>query len=88
MLNHKKIMTIQEINKSITLNDKIKKKKNIKNIDEKKSLDIQAWLQKMQLIKKENLTTEMKRKNKGKQIRVKCENMEYNIDKLDTKLRK
>jgi hypothetical protein len=66
MLNHKKIMTIQEINKSITLNDKIKKKKNIKNIDEKKSLDIQAWLQKMQLIKKEDLTTEMKRKNKGK----------------------
>lgn len=59
-------MTIQEINKSITLNDKIKKKKNIKNIDEKKSLDIQAWLQKMQLIKKEDLTTEMKRKNKGK----------------------
>jgi hypothetical protein len=66
MLNHKKIMAIQEINKSITLNDKIKKKKNIKNIDEKKSLDIQAWLQKMQLIKKEDLTTEMKRKNKGK----------------------
>lgn len=59
-------MAIQEINKSITLNDKIKKKKNIKNIDEKKSLDIQAWLQKMQLIKKEDLTTEMKRKNKGK----------------------
>jgi hypothetical protein len=56
MLNHKKIMAIQEINKSITLNDKIKKKKNIKNIDEKKSLDIQSWLQKMQLIKKEDLT--------------------------------
>jgi len=30
MLNHKKIMTIQEINKSITLNDKIKKKKILK----------------------------------------------------------
>jgi hypothetical protein len=30
MLNHKKIMAIQEINKNITLNDKIKKKKILK----------------------------------------------------------
>jgi hypothetical protein len=30
MLNHKKIIAIQEINKSITFNDKIKKKKILK----------------------------------------------------------